>query len=74
MKTSNYIGLTYPTILGWKLIRYLWKRFMCPKHMHTLDECLSDEHYLVCDACDFIVYIDSERTNNASQTTNNRQG
>lgn len=57
----NYVGLTYPDFLEWKiwrkLVYRLWKKFLCPKHIHLFDECLSDEWYLVCDACEIMVHI-----------------
>lgn len=28
--SNDYIGLTYPGFLGWKPLRKLWQRFMCP--------------------------------------------
>ncbi len=54
---NKYIGITYPGFLGWKFIRTLWKKFMCPRNMHIFDEVLSDKHYLVCDSCDFEIEI-----------------
>lgn len=53
----EYWGITYPRLLKYKLCNYIWKKLMCPKQMHLLDEVLSDRHYLVCDACGFIVDI-----------------
>ena len=54
---NNYIGLTYPDFLQWKFVRRLWQKYMCPRKMHLFDEVLSDEHYLVCDACGFAICI-----------------
>jgi len=55
--TEEYIGITYPAILGKRPIRSIWKKFMCPKNIHIFDEVLSDHHYLICDACNFKVDI-----------------
>ena len=35
----------------------LWKRFMCPRGYHLLDEVISTDHYLACDACDLEIGI-----------------
>jgi hypothetical protein len=57
-------GISYPfgkIMPSW--VGCLWKRVMCPRGYHLLDEVVTiDEHYLVCDACDMIIYIwDIER-------------
>jgi len=56
-----WIGMTYPSFIGWKVFRWftyrLWKRFLCPKGIHLFDEMLSSEHVLVCDACNLQVHI-----------------
>jgi len=58
---NRYVGLTYPHFLVYKpwrkTVYYLWKKFLCPRHIHLFDECLSGEHYLVCDACEIMVHI-----------------
>jgi hypothetical protein len=55
---SNYYGITYPKILCKNWILKLWKRFMCSRNRHLLDECWSlDDHYLSCDACDLSIGI-----------------
>jgi hypothetical protein len=37
----------------------LWKKTLCKIGWHLFDEVQSfDEHYLVCDACQMIIYID----------------
>lgn len=58
---NRYVGLTYPRFLGWKiwrdLIARLWKKFLCPRHIHMFDEVASSEHYLVCDVCNLAVHI-----------------
>jgi hypothetical protein len=57
----KYRGITY---MGWLLchgwILWLWKKFLCVRHIHLFDECESQEdHYLHCDACEFGVDIKS---------------
>jgi hypothetical protein len=54
---SKYIGLTYPKILSWKPILFLWKKFFCNKNMHLFDEVFSEKHYLYCDACGFCINV-----------------
>lgn len=67
MKRSSYAGLTYPSFLEWKIWRktviHLWRKFLCTRNIHMLDECESLEHYLHCDACGLrvhIAYIETE--------------
>ena len=54
---NNYHGIThlFPiTLLP------LWKKMLCNKNWHLFDEVESgDDHYLVCDACDLVVNIES---------------
>jgi hypothetical protein len=53
-----YYGITYPKILARKTIQWLWKRYMCPKGKHLLDEVWSqDDWYLSCDACNLMINI-----------------
>ena len=53
-----YKGFTYPKIFGNRLVWKLWKKYLCPKHIHLLDEVWSDsEWYLSCDACDIEIHI-----------------
>ena len=56
-KSQRYVGLTYPRLLEWKVIHSLWKKFLCPKHIHLFDETLSSEHTLNCSACGLVVHI-----------------
>jgi len=57
-------GMTYPKIFTNKLVHFLWKRYLCPQEKHLFDEVESGigggdiEHYLHCDACGLMVYID----------------
>ena len=58
---KDYYGITHALPL-WLLP--LWKRTMCKRNVHVFDEVVSgwgehDEHYLVCDACELLVNIDS---------------
>jgi len=57
---NEYVGISYPKLFQNKLVQWLWKKFMCPKGRHLLDEVWGiDEHYLYCDACKrFYVFID----------------
>lgn len=58
----NYEGITYPLpkFLQNVFIWNLWKKNMCSKGYHLLDECKSfDAHYLNCDACDLMINIKS---------------
>ncbi len=59
--SNKYIGLTYPKIFEFKLIRQYWQKYFCPRKMHLFDEVLSEEHYLYCDACHFVLYIDDNK-------------
>lgn len=62
---KGFVGMTHLGFLIFrnkfetlnKLFLKLWKRFLCPYHIHLFDECLSDKHYLVCDACQLDVVI-----------------
>ena len=43
-------------------MRWLWRRYCCPRDWHTFDECESwatvpPDHSLYCDACGLTVYI-----------------
>jgi hypothetical protein len=49
----------------------LWKRLLCPHHVHLFDECYSgccleeevkNPHYLICDACGLMINIESIET------------
>lgn len=71
MAESQYRGITHPARWNWAL--WLWRKFMCPREMHCFDEVLSgvraangrynpEDHYLVCDACQLMVLIDSIST------------
>lgn len=54
---KRYFGITYPTFLSQDLFQKFWKRFMCRRNIHLLDECLGSGHYLVCDACQLTIFI-----------------
>jgi hypothetical protein len=62
---NKYYGIThfiYP-LFQYDIIYKFWKRFFCKRNLHLLDEVLSyceisPKHYLVCDACGLIIYID----------------
>lgn len=55
---DDYRGITYPHFLCRRPILWLWKKWMCCRNIHLLDECASpDDHSLVCDACDLSIYI-----------------
>ena len=62
---KGFVGITHLGFLFFRnrfkllndLFLKLWKRFLCPYHVHLFDECLSEEHYLVCDACHLNVII-----------------
>lgn len=63
MRGSAYRGISYPPVLGWRLVRWLWRRWCCPRDWHTFDEVESwgtspPEHSLYCDACGLTVYIE----------------
>jgi hypothetical protein len=58
MISSCYKGLTYPKILANRIVWWFWKKYMCPKGKHLLDECWSPPNwYLSCDACNLEVHI-----------------
>jgi hypothetical protein len=62
-RNQTYHGITYPffkVMPRW--FRKAWKRIMCPRGYHLLDEVLSTygsepSHYLYCDACDMEIVI-----------------
>ena len=66
-KDYPYVGISYFWTYGfdlvpewlWKIVYRLWKRIMCPYHIHLLDEVYTsdDKHYLVCDSCDLEIGI-----------------
>jgi hypothetical protein len=57
---KGYWGISYfaPLVFDWSY--KLWKRFMCPRGYHLLDEvwCGPGTHYLNCDACELVIHID----------------
>ena len=58
MPLEKYRGVTYPHFLDYAWVRWLWKRWMCPKNKHLLDECADLEtHFLSCDACNLEIHI-----------------
>lgn len=62
----KYRGISYPPILCFKPILWLWKKLCCRRNWHLFDEvetlgspASAPDHYLVCDACDLVVNIHS---------------
>ena len=61
---DKYTGITYPKIFQFSFVHKLWRRFMCTKGKHLLDEVWSPNgddtthHYLSCDACNFEIGIE----------------
>ena len=55
---KKYYGITYFRLFSNKLGYFLFKKFFYKRGIHLFDEVLSDEHYLHCDACELIVYIE----------------
>uniref|UniRef100_A0A6M3J039 Uncharacterized protein n=1 Tax=viral metagenome TaxID=1070528 RepID=A0A6M3J039_9ZZZZ len=56
---NNYYGISYPKFLRHKIILKLWRKLMCKRGRHLLDECWSlDDWCLSCDACDLEIHID----------------
>lgn len=55
----KYRGISYPSFLSNTFILWFWRRFMCPRNYHLFDEVESDKHYLVCDCCQLMIYIES---------------
>ncbi len=56
-----YYGFTHIPIPHF--LYKLWKKFLCKRHIHLFDEVLGTgtdgwEHFLVCDACQLMIYID----------------
>jgi len=53
-------GLTYPGLLGNRLVWWLWKKIFCPRNIHLFDEVETFEegNYLYCDACGLMVFVD----------------
>jgi len=54
----NYYGITYSWFLSYGLILRFWRHYFCCRGIHLFDECSSWKHYLVCDACQFMVHIE----------------
>ena len=63
MDESQYVGLTHHFPQSTEPKYYeMWKKVYCKQNMHILDEVWTiDEHYLYCDACGIIVYIDRQK-------------
>lgn len=55
LKNRRYHGLTHTQLSKRQVAN--WKRNHCPAGRHLFDECLSNEHYLHCDACGLEVHI-----------------
>ena len=55
---NKYQGLTYPKAFDNRTVHWFFKKFMCPKGKHLLDECWSPhEWYFSCDACGLEIHI-----------------
>ena len=55
---NEYMGITHALPLN---LLSLWKWTMCRRNVHVFDEVgpgSEGSHYLVCDACQLMVYID----------------
>ncbi len=81
MPLKEYRGVTYPSFLCHSWILWLWRKFMCPKNIHLLDECASlDDHFLSCDACNLEIhianfddtYVEKGNKNGKGSTTSNK--
>lgn len=63
-REHDYRGITYGSFLiRWRWQYWLWRKLMCRKNIHLLDEVLSSSgdpwpHYLVCDACQLMIHVD----------------
>ena len=52
---ADYHGFTHPVPMA---LLPLWKRWMCKRNVHAFDEVAwAYENYLICDACELMVYI-----------------
>jgi len=74
---AKYRGITYPSLLSFKPVLWLWKRFCCPRKWHLFDEVSSYRggdpvHYLNCDACALSVGIESIETYKSPAATEQR--
>jgi len=53
------IGITHklPT---YEWVLFLWRKINCSRNWHLFDEVFDSEyeHYLSCDACNLVIYID----------------
>jgi hypothetical protein len=58
----KYFGISYPIWFQFDLMMRFWKRIMCRRNWHLFDEVLSEQHYLVCDACQLMVYMGKVET------------
>jgi len=59
----DYVGMTYPKMIFGNIGYWLWKRHACKRKMHLFDEVAGiGQHYLICDACGFMVYISYTET------------
>lgn len=59
---DKWYGITYPVpvFLQREWFWNLWKKYMCPRGWHLLDEVMSiDDHSLFCDACELNITITS---------------
>lgn len=59
---KNYLGISYP--IGFlqhiELFYKFWKKYMCKRGYHLLDEVASaTHHFMYCDACSMIIDINS---------------
>jgi len=63
IEKGKYLNISYPFFLGHKVVLWIWKKCMCKRGHHLLDECLSPpDHYLYCDACGLSIHIDYVET------------
>jgi len=60
----KYYGITYPEKTEKEL--KVWAKKNCVQNYHLFDEVLSDKHYLSCDACGLVVYIEKIETKNCT--------
>lgn len=55
---EKWLDVSYPKILQNKLVWFIWRNALCQFGFHLFDETQSvEDHYLYCDACDFVVHI-----------------
>lgn len=57
-RPAFYHHISYPKIYDFALYRWFRRKTYCRIGYHLLDEVLSKDHYLFCDACGLKVHID----------------